>query len=293
MTRPEKSRRERDSNPGSSALEANEAVCKEENYHHVTTNLLCCCCALLFLSSPPLLLCWPFPEKDWNTAWTLISQQHIDRFGCYLLRCAHAMQTSWLQNTYCSTIDSTMLWGGACGLNRRYWRTSSMATWRSWGGQPPSWGQQASPSSVRRRRRRRRSCYLLVKLLLFVGCQTSQHHATVSQGRICSDNCTCYHTEIEVADQTLCLTQSQYADIGPTNPSADPITPGATGVLIFTPLVWLDPQKSTRLKRESNSGSSALVADALNARSTRQSLLVKIWTIPKTELSSMIYNKPL
>ena len=35
------------------------------------------------------------------------------------------------------------------------WGTSSMATWRSWGGQPPSWGQQASPSSVRWRRRRR------------------------------------------------------------------------------------------------------------------------------------------
>ena len=70
------------------------------------------------------------------------------------LRCAHAMQTSWLQTTYCSTVDYMMLWGGTCGLNRRYWGTSSMATWRSWGGQPPSWGQQASPSSVRQRRRR-------------------------------------------------------------------------------------------------------------------------------------------
>ena len=72
------------------------------------------------------------------------------------LRCAHAMQTSWLQNTYCSTVDCMMLWGGTCGLNRHYRGTSSMATWRSWGGQPPSRGQQASPSSVRRRRRRRR-----------------------------------------------------------------------------------------------------------------------------------------
>ena len=69
------------------------------------------------------------------------------------LRCAHAMQTSWQQNTYCSTVNCMMLWGGTCGLNQRYWGTSSMATWRSWGGQPPSWGQQASPSSVRRRRR--------------------------------------------------------------------------------------------------------------------------------------------
>ena len=62
---------------------------------------------------------------------------------------------------------------------------------------------------------------------LFVGCLTSQQQASVSQGRICSDNFTCCHTEIEVAYQTFYLTQSQYADTGPTSPSADPITPGA------------------------------------------------------------------
>ena len=50
---------------------------------------------------------------------------------------------------------------------------------------------------------------------------------SVSQGRICSDNCTCCHTEIEVADQTFYLTQSQYADTWPTSPSADSRTPGA------------------------------------------------------------------
>ena len=38
---------------------------------------------------------------------------------------------------------------------------------------------------------------------------------------------TCCHTEIEVADPTFHLTQSQYTDTGPTSPSADPITPGA------------------------------------------------------------------
>ena len=64
------------------------------------------------------------------------------------------------------------------------------------------------------------SCWL-------VGCLTSQQHASVSQGRICSDNFTCCHTEIQVADQTFYLTQSQYTDTGPTSPSADPITPGA------------------------------------------------------------------
>ena len=34
-------------------------------------------------------------------------------------------------------------------------------------------------------------------------------------------------TEIEVADQTFCLTQSQYTDTGPTCLSANPIPPGA------------------------------------------------------------------
>ena len=55
----------------------------------------------------------------------------------------------------------------------------------------------------------------------------SQQHASVSQGRICSDNFTCHHTEIEAADHTFYLTQSQYTDTGPTSPSADPIMPGA------------------------------------------------------------------
>ena len=62
---------------------------------------------------------------------------------------------------------------------------------------------------------------------LLVGCLTSQQQASVSQGRICSDNFTCCRTEIEVADSTFYLTQSQYTDTGPTSPSADPITPGA------------------------------------------------------------------
>ena len=42
--------------------------------------------------------------------------------------------------------------------------------------------------------------------VLFVGCLTSQQHASVSQGRVCSDNFTCCHTEIEVAEQTFHLT---------------------------------------------------------------------------------------
>ena len=75
---------------------------------------------------------------------------------------------------------------------------------------------------------------------LFIGCLTSQQHAGVSQGRICTDNVTCCHTEIEVADQTFYLTHSQYTDTGPSSPSTDPITPGrvASGVLILSH--WYD-----------------------------------------------------
>ena len=61
---------------------------------------------------------------------------------------------------------------------------------------------------------------------LFVGCLTSQQDASLSQGRISSDKFTCCHIEIEVADPTFYLTQSQYTDIRPTSPSADPIMPG-------------------------------------------------------------------
>ena len=62
---------------------------------------------------------------------------------------------------------------------------------------------------------------------LFVGCLMFQPHASISPGRICTDNFTCCHTEIGVADQTFHLTQSQYTDTGPTSPSTDPITTGA------------------------------------------------------------------
>ena len=62
---------------------------------------------------------------------------------------------------------------------------------------------------------------------LIVGCLMSLQHASVSHGRICTDNFTCCHTEVEVADQTFNLTWSQYTDTGPTSPSADPTVQGA------------------------------------------------------------------
>ena len=102
---------------------------------------------------------------------------------------------------------------------------------------------------------------------LLVGCLTSQQHASVSQGRTCSDIFTCCHTETEVADQTFHLTQSQYTDTGSTSPSADPITPGAWqcshwSVQFLSHRYDSTPKKSFR-KQDSNPGSSALEADAL------------------------------
>ena len=49
---------------------------------------------------------------------------------------------------------------------------------------------------------------------------------SVSQGSICSDRFTCFHTEIEVADKIFYLTHSQYTDSGPISPIATHITPG-------------------------------------------------------------------
>ena len=113
---------------------------------------------------------------------------------------------------------------------------------------------------------------------LFVGCLASQQHARVSQERIRSDNFTGCHTEIEVVDQTFHLTQSQYSDTGPPSPSTDPIMPGTwhgshrianfqvTGIT----RPWKNPGGSGTRTQDPNLGSSALEADALTTRSTRQ-----------------------
>ena len=59
---------------------------------------------------------------------------------------------------------------------------------------------QSSHASLRQYRKHARCCCYLFS------CLTSQQHASVPQGRICSDNCTCCHTKIEVADQPFHLT---------------------------------------------------------------------------------------
>ena len=92
--------------------------------------------------------------------------------------------------------------------------------------------------------------------LLLTGCLTSQLHAHVSQERICSDNCTCCHTETEVANQACHLTQSQNTDTEPTSPTADPATPGrtTTGVPILKSYASTWKNKDPRRKRDSNLG---------------------------------------
>ena len=106
------------------------------------------------------------------------------------------------------------------------------------------------------------------ELCLFVACLASQQQASVPQERICSDKCTCCHTETEAADPSFHLTQSQYTDTGPTSPSPDPITPGAWQGSHWSANFlshWYDstPKKSQR-KRDSNPGSSAFEAEGRN-----------------------------
>ena len=101
---------------------------------------------------------------------------------------------------------------------------------------------------------------------------SSQQHASVSQGRICSSNSTGCLTEIEVADQTFYLTQAQYTNTGPTSPSADPMTPGAWQGSHWSANFlshWYDStREKSRRMRDLNSGSSALEPDALNTGPT-------------------------
>ena len=90
-----------------------------------------------------------------------------------------------------------------------------------------------------------------------VDCLTSQQHASVYQGRMCSENFTCCHTEIEVANQTFHLTQSQYTATGPTSPSVDPMTSGAwqgwpLECQFLSHWSWKDPRRkreSTQVRR--------------------------------------------
>ena len=113
-----------------------------------------------------------------------------------------------------------------------------------------------------------------LQVFLLVGCLTSQQQASVSQGQICSDNFMCCHTEIEVADQTFYLTQSQYTDPGPTSPSADPITPVTWQGSHWSANFWVTgmsrPGKIPSQAGFENPRSSALEVDALTTRPSRR-----------------------
>ena len=93
--------------------------------------------------------------------------------------------------------------------------------------------------------------------------------------RICSDNLTCCHTEIEVADQTFYWPHHNILTLGRPVPvlTLSCQAPGrtATGVPVFKSLVWLDLKKS-RCKRDSNSRSSSLEADALTTRRCHETM---------------------
>ena len=82
----------------------------------------------------------------------------------------------------------------------------------------------------------------------------SQQHASVSQERICRDNFTCCHTEIETADQTCCLNQSQYTDTGPTSSNSNPKMQGAcrhwSASFFFN--LWYDSTRKNPLGESDN-----------------------------------------
>ena len=112
---------------------------------------------------------------------------------------------------------------------------------------------------------------------LFVGCLTSQQHTNVFQGRFCSDNCTCCHTETEVAVQAFCLTQSQvYRHRGQPVPALTPKrqAPGtvAIGVTIYKSLVMTRSGKIPKGKARNELGFATLRADALTTKPTRPCL---------------------
>ena len=127
--------------------------------------------------------------------------------------------------------------------------------------------------------------------MVLVSCLTSQQHASVSQGRICSDHFTCCRTESEVADQTLHLTRSQYTDTGPSNPSTDPRMPGAwqgiaTGVPVFKSVVCLYPEK---IPAQAGFESQIRSPDSLTTWPTRR---CKSENPYLTTMSTSRYDKP-
>ena len=172
---------------------------------------------------------------------------------------------------------------GACWLPSAAWsaaRVSPSAALHSPGCPAADTGQDtqlASCSEKNKQEKKKKGC------CVFVGCLTSQQHASVSQGRICSDNFTCCHTEIEVADQNFYLIQSQYTDTRLTSPSTDPITPGA-----WQGSHWSANFYVTSMTRP---GSSAPEADALTSRAVLSTVRLLMMMLPTSTMKIIIILK--
>ena len=146
----------------------------------------------------------------------------VSWYYCCVIHTTHSttLQVSWyyccaIHQTYSTTLQVS--WYYCCAIHQTYSTTLQVSWYYCWVvDQTHSAANLVMPMLCN-----------AVMNSLFVGCFTSQQQASVSQGRICSDNFTCCHAEIEVADQTFYLTQSQYTDAEQTSPIANPITPGA------------------------------------------------------------------
>ena len=111
---------------------------------------------------------------------------------------------------------------------------------------------------------------------VLLACLTSQQPACVFQGLIFSYNCTCCPTEIEVADPTCYLTRSHNTDTRPTSPSADHVSPGATGSYwstSFEATGMRRPGKSSMAQAASNQGVPHLQTDGFITRPTTRSIV--------------------
>ena len=124
---------------------------------------------------------------------------------------------------------------------------------------------------------------------LFVGCLTSQQHASVSQGRVCKDN---FYVlpHWDRSYRSSFPSHPQYTDTGPTSHSTDPITPGVWqgGHWSANFSHWYDPKKSRRM-RDSNPESSALEADALTTRPLSQSEAAYSLNTTKTTAEVVVF----
>ena len=110
--------------------------------------------------------------------------------------------------------------------------------------------------------------------LLFVGCLTSQQHASVSQGRICFDNCTYCHTETEVTNQMQGAWQ------------------GRNWSNNFQVTGMIRPGKRSTVNVGIEPRSAALEGDALTTRPTMQSVqrcitLIQIVLTEKSQRENM------